>query len=195
MEGRRLILLGDSLMRQSFLSLGCLAAPVVTEGVSADWRKNVAPSDNPKAPAPVEMKDYPKVMENGKVINTSAAWFGNFTMQRGGKVRSQLHDLRVGMVARIDAVSGCSKVMEWGGSSTPRPPGSATSPCSGGARCGSQVYDLRVGMVACTDPNYSLDMNIDCMHGISVADMDMYLKRQMTDKQTARYRKHNDTLI
>ena len=87
MEGRRLILLGDSLMRQSFLSLGCLAAPVVTEGVSADWRKGVPAGDNPKAPAPVEMKDYPKVMDNGKVINTSAAWFGNFTMQRGGKVR------------------------------------------------------------------------------------------------------------
>ena len=87
MEGRRLILLGDSLMRQSFQSLGCLAGPVVTDGVSADWRKNVAPGDNPKAPAPVEMRDYPKTMADGKVINTSAAWFGNFTMTKGGKVQ------------------------------------------------------------------------------------------------------------
>ena len=108
LAGRRLIMVGDSLMRQSFQSLGCLAAPVIASGVSADWRGKdtvPAPNTNPDAddpdsdePAeeavviepPTERRAYGVRADDGTIINATADWFGNFTLTNGAQVRGSL---------------------------------------------------------------------------------------------------------
>lgn len=105
LAGRRLIMVGDSLMRQSFQSLGCLAAPVTASGVSADWRgKDTVPAPNPNPDAddpnsedpaeeavviepPTERRAYGVRADDGTIINATADWFGNFTLNNGAQVR------------------------------------------------------------------------------------------------------------
>ena len=98
-------MVGDSLMRQSFQSLGCLAAPVTASGVSADWRgKDTVPAPNPNPDAdnpdsedpaeeavviepPTERRAYGVRADDDTIINATADWFGNFTLNNGAQVR------------------------------------------------------------------------------------------------------------
>jgi len=88
-------------------SLGCLAAPVVESGVSGEWR-NPEPEAAPAAAAPSpgtdpdptppparlvppgERRAYGVTADDGTVINATAEWFGNFTLNNGAQARGRL---------------------------------------------------------------------------------------------------------